>query len=196
MIELYIPKFLDILYEDSVRDNLTFNEVRDAFHSNQMISKTDAILGFSKLPSLTDKRILYIGSWFGVFTRYLCEHYPSYTVDQVDPDSRLEQINKKFCEGLPNYGEYFNMSVDLFENLEQYSTVINLSTEHMSDNWYQRLLPGTKILMQSNNFELEDHINTCKTIDEMKLRYPLSSILYENTIELNIYNRFTLVGIK
>ena len=196
MIELYIPKFLDILYEDSVRDNLTFNEVRDAFHSNQMISKTDAILGFSKLPALTDKRILYIGSWFGVFTRYLCEHYPDYTFDQIDMDHRLEQINKRFCRDVPNYGEYFNMSVDLFENLEQYSAVINLSTEHMSEDWYQRLLPGTKILMQSNNFELEDHINTCKTIDEMKLRYPLSSILYENTIELNIYNRFTLVGIK
>jgi hypothetical protein len=196
MIELYIPKFLDILYEDSIRDNLTFNEVRDAFHSNQMISKADAILGFSKLPALTDNKVLYIGSWFGVLTRYLCEHYPDYTFDQIDMDTRLEQINKRFCRGIPNYGEYFNLPIDSFENLEQYSAVINLSTEHMSVDWYHRLLPGTKLLMQSNNFEIEDHINTCKTIDEMKIRYPLSTILYENTIELNIYNRFTLVGIK
>lgn len=196
MIEIYIPKFLDILYEDNVRDNLTLNEVRDAFHSNQIISKNDAALGFSKLPKLTNKRILYIGSWFGFFTRYLCEHYPDYTIDQIDMDQRLEQINKRYCSDMPNYGEYFNVSVDLLENLEQYSAVINLSTEHMSKNWYQRLLPGTTILMQSNNFELDDHINTCKTIDEMKLRYPLSSIFYENTIELNIYNRFTLAGIK
>ena len=196
MIELYIPKFLDILYDDNVRDNLTFNEVRDAFHSNQIISKNDAALGFSKLPVLAGDRVLYIGSWFGVFTRYLCEHYPDYTFDQIDMDPRLEKINKRFCIGVSNYGEYFNMSVDLFENLTQYSTVINLSTEHMSDNWYQRLLPGTKLLMQSNNFALRDHVNTCKTIDEMKLRYPLSEILYENTIELNAYNRFTLVGIK
>lgn len=196
MIELHIPKFLDILYEDNVRNNLTFNEVRDAFHSNQMISKNDAALGFSKLPAISDKQILYIGSWFGFFTRYLCEQYPNYTFDQIDMDQRLEQINKRYCRDIPNYGEYFNISVDLFENLEQYSAVINLSTEHMSDNWYRRLLPGTKLLMQSNNFELEDHINTCKTIDEMKKRYPLSEILYENTIELNIYNRFTLVGIK
>jgi hypothetical protein len=196
MIELYIPKFLDILYEDSIRDNLTFNEVRDSFHSNQIISKNDAALGFSKLPILAGDKVLYIGSWFGVFTRHLCENYPNYTVDQIDMDQRLEKINKRFCLGLPNYGEYFNMSVDLFENLEQYSTVINLSTEHMSDNWYQRLLPGTRLLMQSNNFSLRDHINTCETIDEMKLRYPLTNINYENTIELNVYNRFTLAGIK
>jgi hypothetical protein len=60
MIEKYIPKFMDILYEDDIKSKLTFNELRDAFHTNQILSKNDAIIGFSKLPKTSYKNVLYL----------------------------------------------------------------------------------------------------------------------------------------
>ena len=196
MIEEYIPKFMDILYEEDIKNRVNFNEVRDAFHTNQIVSKNDAIIGFSKLPKTKFKNVLYIGSWLGILTRCLCEQYPNYSFSQIDCENRLEPVSKRFVLSNANHVNYFNIDISDFKLLADYSTILNLSTEHMNEDWFNRLPTGTEIVMQCNNFKIDDHINICNSIDEMKSKYPLSQIYYENTIELNVYNRFTLVGKK
>lgn len=196
MIEEYIPKFMDILYEDNIRDKVTFDEIRDAFHTNQIIGKNDAIIGFSKLPKTKFKNVLYIQPWFGILTRYLCEKYTTYLFSQIDYDNVHENVSKRFVLNNTNHIEYFNIDTSDFENFADYSTILNLSTEHMNEDWFNRLSDGTEVVMQCNNFEIDHHVNICNNIDEMKSKYPLSKIYYENTIELNVYNRFTLVGKK
>jgi len=38
-MEVYIPKFLDMMYDSEIAKHLTIEEVRDAFHTNQIQSK-------------------------------------------------------------------------------------------------------------------------------------------------------------
>lgn len=196
MIEEYIPKFMDILYDEDIKSRVNFNEVRDAFHTNQIVSKNDAIIGFSKLPKTKFKNVLYIGSWLGVLTRYFCDKYPDYNFSQLDYDLRIEPVSKRLLINSANHINYFNVNVFEFDKFNDFSTVVNLSTEHMGDAWFDQLPSGTEVVMQSNNFKLDDHVNTCDNINDMKSRYKLSELYYENTIELNVYNRFTLVGKK
>jgi hypothetical protein len=196
MIEQYIPKFMDILYEDDIKSRVTFNELRDEFHTNQIVSITDAIIGFSKLPKTTHKNVLYIGSWFGVLTRFLCDQYPNFDFSQLDYDSRLETVSKRFLLNVANHKNYFICDALTFDKFSEFTTVINLSTEHMNDSWFDLLPTGTEVVMQSNNFNIHDHVNLCHNMDEMKKRFPLDTIYYENSIELNVYTRFTLVGRK
>jgi hypothetical protein len=66
----------------------------------------------------------------------------------------------------------------------------------MTTDWYDRIKPGTQLIMQSNNLVIDDHINNCKSLDDFKSKYPLSEVKYDTTLELNIFNRFTLAGIK
>jgi len=66
----------------------------------------------------------------------------------------------------------------------------------MTTDWYDRIKSGTKLVIQSNDLVIEDHINNCKTLDDFKKKYPLKKIEYSNTLELNVFNRFTLSGIK
>ena len=196
MIEEYIPKFMDILYDEDIKNRVNFNEVRDAFHTNQIVSKNDAIIGFSKLPKTKFKNVLYIGSWLGVLTKYFCDKYPDYNFSQLDYDLRIEPVSKKLLINSANHVNYFNINVFEFDKFNDFSTVVNLSTEHMANSWFDQLPMGTEVVMQSNNFKLDDHINICDNINDMKSRYRLSELYYENTIELNVYNRFTLVGRK
>lgn len=194
-ISTYIPKFLDILYEDPVGSLIQFSEVRDAFHSNQIISKTDAVYAFNALMNFP-KNVLYIGSWFGFLTRYICENYPHHTVSELDSDPRLDIISRRFNVGLTNFKDRFIVDAFGFDEYYRYTTVINLSTEHMTDEWFGKIAPGTECVLQSNNFKINDHINTCVSLDDMKQKFNLSTVFYENTVQLNAYNRFTLAGIK
>lgn len=193
MIDRYIPKFLDILYDPTVLHAVRLEEIRDAFHSNQIISKNRAIAAFDSLPT-ADRNVLYIGSWIGFLTHYICDNYPNCTVTELDIDVRCKLISQRFNEGFTNYIASYTSDVECFGYLNNYDTVINLSCEHISSNWIDKLQKGTTVVLQTNNFKIPEHINTCETLDEMREKYQLSETYYAEATVLNAYTRFTLAG--
>ncbi len=196
-MEEYIPKFLDMMYDKEIAKHLTIEEVRDAFHTNQIQSKKQASLAFDAV-SGNAKRVLYIGSWLGFLTRVLIEKYPNIDFAEVDMDTRCKEISGRFNYTFKNYLGHQSMNIDdeRIGKWLEFDTIINRSCEHMSKNWYNKVKPGTQLIIQSNNLVIEDHINNCDSIDDFKSKYPLSKIHYENTLELNVFNRFTLSGVK
>ena len=194
-IESYIPKFLDMLYDGEIAKHLTIEEVRDAFHTNQIESKKQASLAFETVSDNANK-VLYIGSWLGFLTRVLIEKYPNINFEEVDMDTRCKEISGRFNYTFKNYLGHQSMNIDEFGHEPEFDTIINLSCEHMTTDWYDRIKTGTQLIMQSNNLVIDDHINNCKSLDDFKSKYPLSEIKYDTTLELNIFNRFTLAGIK
>ena len=194
-IESYIPKFLDMMYDSEIAKHLTIEEVRDAFHTNQIQSKKQASLAFDSISNNTNK-VLYIGSWLGFLTRALVEKYPSINFYEVDMDTRCKEVSGRFNYTFENYLGHESTNIDDFESLNDFDTIINLSCEHMTTDWYNRVKPGTQLIMQSNNLVIDDHINNCKSLDAFKSKYPLSEIKYENALELNVFTRFTLSGKK
>ena len=194
-MEEYIPKFLDMLYDDEIAKHLTIEEVRDAFHTNQIESKKQASLAFEAVSGNANK-VLYIGSWLGFLTRVLVEKYPSINFYEVDMDTRCKDISGRFNYTFKNYLGHESTNIDKFKAIDEFDTIINLSCEHMTTDWYKRIKPGTQLVMQSNNLVIDDHINNCKSLDDFKSKYPLSEVKHETTLELNIFNRFTLSGVK
>ncbi len=194
-IESYIPKFLDILYDEEIAKHLSIVEIRDAFHTNQIESKKQASLAFEAVSGNANK-VLYIGSWLGFLTRVLVEKYPSINFYEVDMDTRCKEVSGRFNYTFKNYLGHQSVNIDDFESINDFDTVINLSCEHMTTDWYNRIKAGTQVVMQSNNLVIDDHINNCKSLDDFKRKYPLSEVKYDTTLELNIFNRFTLSGVK
>ena len=194
-MEEYIPKFLDMMYDGEIAKHLTIEEVRDAFHTNQIESKKQASLAFDAV-SGNAKKVLYIGSWLGFLTRVLIEKYPNINFEEVDMDTRCKEISGRFNYTFKNYLGHQSMNIDEFGREHEFDTIINLSCEHMTTDWYNRVKPGTRLVIQSNNLVIDDHINNCESLDDFKSKYPLSEIKYDTTLELNIFNRFTLSGVK
>ena len=194
-MEEYIPKFLDMMYDKEIAKHLTIEEVRDAFHTNQIESKKQASLAFDAISDNTN-RVLYIGSWLGFLTRAMIEKYPNIDFYEIDMDTRCKAISGRFNYMFRNYLGHETIDIDDFKRINGFDTIINLSCEHMSKDWFDRIRPGKKLVIQSNNLVIDDHINNCKSLDDFKSKYPLSEIHYENTLELNVFNRFTLAGVK
>ena len=91
---------------------------------------------------------------------------------------------------------YDNTLVELHD---EPNTIINTSCEHIEDfdNWYCKIPAGKLVILQSNNyFELEEHINCVKDVEEFRDQCLMNNLLYGGTIELQKYNRFMLIGIK
>jgi hypothetical protein len=77
------------------------------------------------------------------------------------------------------------------------NAVINTSCEHMNNTWFDNLLSGTFVILQTNDyFENPQHSNCCKDLEEAKSKYPMQSIMYEGELDTELYNRFMLIGIK
>ena len=196
-IESYIPKFLDMLYDEEIAKHLSIVEIRDAFHTNQIESKKQASLAFEAVSDNANK-VLYIGSWLGFLTRVLVEKYPSINFYEVDLDTRCKEVSGRFNYTFKNYLGHKSANIEdkNFNRWQEFDTIVNLSCEHMSTNWYRKVASGTQLIMQSNNLVIDDHINNCESLDDFKSKYPLSEIKYSNTLKLNVFDRFTVSGIK
>jgi hypothetical protein len=79
------------------------------------------------------------------------------------------------------------------------NTIINTSCEHIENfsNWYDKIPNGKLIILQSNNyFEVDEHVNCSNNLSEFSNSAPMSEILYEGELDLDMYKRFMKIGYK
>ena len=82
---------------------------------------------------------------------------------------------------------------------ESPNTIINTSCEHIENfaNWYAKIPQGKLVILQSNNYyEVEEHVNCSKDIEEFSTIAPMKDLLYSGELELPKYKRFMLIGYK
>ena len=80
-------------------------------------------------------------------------------------------------------------------NLKDYDLIINTSAEHMSDDWFKQLTTTQLIAIQSNNLNIEDHINVCHSLVDFKDKYPMN-FEYLDQMEFPSYIRYMAIGNK
>jgi len=219
MIEKYIPKFLSCLYDERIKDIIPGQELIDMFHSNQINSIyeilkaidvitsggwEDALGEVDHPPGLY--QTLYIGSWMGFKTKLFSEYY-GLSITELELDERCKAVSeiwnsdnkhrKKTYPTLNLYDGHIQGDATKLDKefYKKFKTVINASCEHMSDEWYYNIPDGTFVVLQSNDFDIPQHTNIVKNIQEMKEKYKMKYI-YSSTLQCTVYKRFTLAGIK
>ena len=78
-------------------------------------------------------------------------------------------------------------------------TIINTSCEHIEKfvEWYNMIPSGKLVILQSNNYyEIEEHVNCVKDIEEFNSIAPMTNLLYSGELQLEKYKRFMLIGYK
>tara|TARA_B100000949_G_scaffold233244_1_gene249228 strand:+ start:771 stop:1460 length:690 start_codon:yes stop_codon:yes gene_type:complete len=76
-------------------------------------------------------------------------------------------------------------------------TFINTSCEHIEKftDWFNAIPKGKLVALQTNNyFNLPEHVNCVKDINQFKQQAPLNNIIYEGSLELEKYTRYMLIG--
>ena len=221
MVEKYIPKFLSCLYDERIKDVIPVQELIDMFHSNQINSIYEILKAIGFITSQWDHvqkvgggveqppglyQALYIGSWMGFKTKLFSEYY-GLSITELELDKRCKAVseiwnsdNKHPTKTKPTLNLYDGhiqgdaTKLDK-EFYKKFKTVINASCEHMMDDWYYNIPDGTFVVLQSNDFDIPQHTNIVKNIQEMKEKYKMTDI-YSCTLQCTVYQRFTLAGIK
>lgn len=191
------------------------NYPRDAFSKGQLASK--AWMLSSLTPDITvhlpiNCTAAILGCWIGSFVEPLLEVTLANRIYGLDIDpgaiELAEQFNQRHVQNRWNFkGVVADVGTLTTSDMEfetggeliriKPDIVINTSCEHMDTNWFETADSSQLVILQTNDSEGYDgHINTCKSLEEVKQKYPMRQIKYAGQLTLPAYTRFMLIGYK
>jgi|SaaInlStandDraft_6_1057023.scaffolds.fasta_scaffold04240_2 hypothetical protein len=178
------------------------NNFDDSVSQGQYESKLWLSQELKKIQYSGDLHIDIIGSWFGYpLIEMLSKNFNISQIDLYDLD---ENCHKIFAQYKNHFDEKFKIAQfgDFFERTElrRRQLIINTSSEHMADialmkDCYKDYPIKPTIAIQSNNyFELDDHINCVKDVNELVEKNQIKDVLYKGKRSLPLYDRFMVIG--
>jgi hypothetical protein len=97
-------------------------------------------------------------------------------------------------------GRFVATTADMCNYTSDADVAINTSCEHLTqeqyNKWLDNIQPGTKVVLQSNNFfDLEEHIRCSSSVDDF-VKISNIQVLYSGELQTPKYHRYMIIGIK
>jgi hypothetical protein len=170
----------------------------DAFWSGQLKSKEWLITNLRK----NVKKVVSIdihGGWVGVLASMLFQSDIYVTqIRSVDIDPTCEHIATMMNKKEEIAGMFSAVTSDMCEIRSDADVVINTSCEHITQDQYDLWLSGipynSLLVLQSNNYNIPEHVRTAQTLDEFKEQCHLEKVLWAGELELPLYTRWMIIG--
>jgi hypothetical protein len=171
----------------------------DAFWKGQIKSKEWLI---EKLrPFVTESsRIDIHGGWVGVLASMLFQSgIPVRYICSVDLDPECEPIATMMNKLEEQDGKFKALTGDMCEVPVHGNVIINTSCEHITQEqyniWLSRIPQGSLLVLQSNNYNIPEHVRISKDLEEFKNQCNIN-VLWSGELDLPLYKRFMLIGYK
>ena len=170
----------------------------DAFWSGQLNSKEWLITNLRK----NIKKVVSIdihGGWVGVLASMLFQSdiYIKH-IRSVDIDPTCESIANMMNKKEEIAGMFRAVTSDMCEIRSDADVIINTSCEHITQDQYELWVSGmprnSLLVLQSNNYNINEHVRIANNLDEFKDQCQLGSILYAGELDLPLYKRFMIIG--
>jgi hypothetical protein len=171
----------------------------DAFWSGQLKSKEWLIRNLT--PLVDDFVTVDIhGGWVGVLASLMfqSEIGPSYKhIRSVDIDPTCEPIATMMNKKEEIAGRFKAITHDMCTLRSDADVVINTSCEHITqeqyDLWKSGVPHNTLLVLQSNNYNIPEHVRIAASLDEFKQQCDIA-ILWSGELELPLYKRWMVIG--
>jgi hypothetical protein len=139
------------------------------------------------------------GGWNGVLASMLFQSdVPVTSIRSIDIDPSCEPIATMMNKQEEMSGKFRAITVDMCAIRSDADIIINTSCEHITQDQYDLWLSGmphdSLIVLQSNNYEIPEHIRIANNLEEFKLQSGLDNILYAGELKLPLYTRFMIIG--
>lgn len=184
---------------DAIRNSDDRLRVLEAFWGGQLQSKEWLINNLR--PWITaPANITIYGGWVGVLASLLFQSdIPIEKIESVDVDINCLDtaitINK--IEEMQGRFRSVCCPMETYANFGPNSVAINTSAEHISqeayEQWLNMLLPNTLIVVQSNNYEIDEHVRIAGSLDEFRKQCHIKE-LWAGELELPLYTRYMIIG--
>lgn len=175
----------------------------DSFSNGQIDSKLWLCRELENLGWESNLTHIY-GGWYGVLAFLLLtrEKFKVNRIQSFDIDPECESIADIINN---NYvikdWKFKAQTIDcntLFSNAD---LIINTASEHFdSMDWFNNIKSGTRVIIQGNDMDHDDHVVHSETLEQFKEQYPLSEIDYQGEIEFIYpdwsFHRYMVIGKK
>ena len=173
----------------------------DAFWKGQISSKEWLIEQLRPHVFLTPVSIDIHGGWVGTLASMLFQSgIPIKNIRSVDIDPNCQATATMMNKQEEIIGKFCAVTANMCEIRSDADIIINTSCEHITQHqyelWLNKLPQESLIVLQSNDFDIPEHIRIAENIEKFKLQSKLSKVLYQGELDLPKYKRFMLIGYR
>ena len=191
----------------AIRDSDNRTRVLDAFWKGQLRSKEWLVdtLVYVIYPERNKELDFPIsvdihGGWLGVLASMLFQSaIPIKNIRSVDIDPSCELIATTMNKGEEIQGRFRAVTANMCNIRSDADIIINTSCEHITQDEYDLWLSGLPnnaiIVLQSNNYNIPEHVRIANSLDEFKEQSGLK-VLYEGSLDTQLYTRWMIIGRK
>jgi hypothetical protein len=140
------------------------------------------------------------GGWVGVLASMLFQSdIPIKNIRSIDIDPNCESIATMMNKKEEIEGRFKAVTSDMCTIRSDADIIINTSCEHITQDQYDLWLSGhpnnSLIVLQSNNYKIEEHIRIARSLEEFAAQSQIK-VLWSRELELPLYKRFMIIGQK
>ena len=170
----------------------------DAFWSGQLKSKEWLIQNLR--PYI--KKFVTIdihGGWVGVLASMLFQSdIPVLSIRSIDIDPTCEPIAVNMNKLEEMVGKFCAVTADMCSIRSDTDVIINTSCEHITQDQYDLWLSGIShnalLVLQSNNYDILEHVRIAKDLEDFKTQCGDINILWAGELKLPLYTRFMVIA--
>jgi len=140
------------------------------------------------------------GGWVGVLASMLFQsNIPITHISSIDKDPLVQHVATMMNKKEEMEGRFRAVTGDMCNIISFVDIVINTSCEHITQDQYETWLSKRNddqlLVLQSNNFEIYEHVRIAKSLDEFAEQCKIKT-LWQGQLELPKYTRYMIIGKK
>jgi hypothetical protein len=171
----------------------------DAFWQGQLKSKEWLISNLRKNVNNVVSIDIH-GGWVGVLASMLFQSNIYATkIRSIDIDPSCEPIATMMNKKEEMSGHFKAVTADMCSIQSDADVIINTSCEHITQDQYEQWLKNipidSLIVLQSNNYKIDEHIRIADSLDEFKQQSHLKEV-WSGQFETQLYTRWMIIGHK
>lgn len=138
------------------------------------------------------------GGWVGVLASMLFQSdIPIKHIRSIDIDPGCEPVANTMNQIEFEAGKFKAITADMCALRCDADVIINTSCEHIDQDQYDMWLSGhphnSLLVLQSNNYDIPEHVRIAKTLSEFELQSGVD-VVWSGELELPMYKRFMIIG--
>lgn len=184
----------------AIRQSENHIRTMDAFWSGQLQSKEWLI---ENIRPFIDKEVTIDihGGWVGVLASLIFQSgIACKKIRSIDIDPTCQSIAAMMNKGEEMLGMFEAITADMCVVETDADVIINTSCEHITqddyNSWLDKISAKSLLVLQSNNYDIPEHVRPADTFDEFKLQSGNLEVLWSGEFDLPLYKRFMLIGQK
>ena len=187
----------------AIRNSKDPMRTMDAFWKGQIASKEWLIQELGRVRNHTKDwpSIDIHGGWVGVLASMLFQSnlYIS-KIRSIDIDPECHNIACDMNQLELEAGKFQAVTADMCTTRSDSDIIINTSCEHITQDDYDLWLSGmpqdSLFILQSNDYNIPEHIRIASNLEEFKTQSGLEKIIYAGEKKFPLYTRFMIIGKK